>query len=252
MLSKNRIKHLKSLAQSKFRQKTNSFVAEGDKVVKEVLKTGVFEVESVYALEDWAGQNSSLLKNQSISSTLVDNKEMQQITLLSTASPVYALLKRPKATFDSADLKDKFSILLDGVQDPGNVGTIIRIADWFGIKNVITNYNTADVYHPKVVQSTMGSICHINAHRLDHDQISSMLNQYSSYGLLLDGDPISDASFSEPGIIVMGSEGQGISQSIIDKLTHKLLIPGAVSRGAESLNVSVAASIICHTVFGRA
>lgn len=251
MLSKNQIKHLKSLSSSKFRQKYNNFIAEGDKLAAEIIKSQTFEIEYIYALSDWVEANRDLpllIKDKLV---MIDKRSMDQISLLSTSSSVYVLLKKPKENNNLYLIKNRYAILLDGVQDPGNVGTIIRIADWFGIPTVITNNKSADPLHPKVVQSSMGSVCHVNLLRLNDEEISKLVGENETYALTLDGIPISDDTFSKPGIIIMGSEGKGVSEDLLSGVGNKIFIPGAEYKGAESLNVSIATGIIGHHILAH-
>ncbi len=248
VISKNQIKYLKSLSTSKFRQKYNKFVAEGDKLALEFIKTSAFQIEMIFAYPSWIEDNTSILYKKDLPITEVNEKSMRQITNLKTPSSVFLLLNKPEETVKINLKHNEASFFLDGVQDPGNVGTIIRTADWFGIKNIFANENTADWYNPKVIQSTMGSICHVKCIRLKGESIAALFNDTPSYGLMLDGEDISTQDELNPGIYVLGSEGQGISPKIQSLVSRKIRIPGHHSKGAESLNVAISSGIIASRI----
>jgi TrmH family RNA methyltransferase len=249
VLSKNRVKHLKSLSASKFRQMYNNFVAEGHKLATEIILSKAFEIEQIYAFPEWISDNSNLITNDlSLKTIAIDSKCMKQISLLSTYSPVYILLKKPDLSVKNSLIQDKFSFMLEGVQDPGNVGTIIRIADWFGISNVITDINSADLVHPKVVQASMGSICNVNLMRLNEIDIEELCSQHPTYALTLDGTNVANDSFDKTGIIMLGSEGKGLSKNRIAKSYKNIYIPSSPSSRAESLNVAITAGIIGYNI----
>lgn len=224
-------------------------MAEGHKLAIEIILSRAFDIEQIYALPDWLNENDSLLKNiQYEFVTEIDHHSMKMISNLSTHSSVYILLKKPELKVKDSLINGKFSFLLQGVQDPGNVGTIIRIADWFGIPNVITDYNSADLLHPKVVQSSMGSICNVNLMRGSDEELLEFLSIYPSYALALDGEDLSRGMPNIPGLIMLGSEGKGLSPMYKSKATRSILIPPAITARADSLNVAVAAGIIAHSI----
>lgn len=237
MLSKNQLKLVRSLELKKNRKKEGLFVAEGPKVVGDLLRAG-YVPHSIFKVQ------GSGFKVQG-SSFLITDDELRKLSFLQHPQEVLALFEIPQSQQLTAN-SPKLSIALDGIQDPGNLGTIIRIADWFGITTIYCSEDTADCYNPKVVQATMGSLAHIN---IVYTDLEALLRQYDGpiYGTLLDGQNIYQQELSSEGIIVMGNEGNGISPAIRQLVTHKLLIPNynPSSETAESLNVAIATAITC-------
>ena len=239
MLSKSQIKLIRSLELKKNRKREKLFVAEGPKVVGDLLHAG-FQPHSVFS-------TTSLSLPVSADIQGITDEELHRISFLQHPQEVLALFHLPESPQpDSTRLNTQLAIALDNVQDPGNVGTIIRIADWFGIDAIYCSPTTADVYSPKVIQATMGSIAHIPIIVCD---LATLLSQASCpvYGTVLDGENIYSQSLTSHGIIVMGNEGNGISPAIRQLLTHRLLIPNyhKDSETAESLNVAIATAITC-------
>ena len=246
MLSKNQLKLVRSLELKKNRKKEGLFVAEGPKVVGDLLRAG-YVPHSIFKVQ------GSGFKVQG-SSFLVTDDELRKLSFLQHPQEVLTLFEIPQsprnATLSQSQKltakSQQLAIALDGIQDPGNLGTIIRIADWFGITTIYCSEDTADCYNPKVVQATMGSLAHIN---IVYTDLEALLRQYDGpiYGTLLDGQNIYQQELSSEGIIVMGNEGNGISPAIRQLVTHKLLIPNynPSSETAESLNVAIATAITC-------
>lgn len=232
MLSKNQIKLIRSLELKKNRKRENLFVAEGPKVVGDLLKAG-FKPHSIY---------STSPRNDA---QLVTEEELHRISFLQHPQEVLAVFEIPVAN-SPAHLPSHLALALDGIQDPGNLGTIIRIADWFGISSIYCSYDTADIYNPKVVQATMGSIAHVPVIYCDLAELIKNA-ECPVYGTLLDGENIYQQQLTPNGIIVMGNEGNGISAPIRPLITHRLLIPNfSLSKEtAESLNVAIATAITC-------
>ena len=235
MISKNQIKLIRSLELKKNRKREGLFVAEGPKVVGDLLRAGYLP-HSIFSTREQPGAQ------------LVTDDELQRISFLQHPQEVLAVMEIPHDHPD-ADLtsaSDRLALALDGVQDPGNVGTIIRIADWFGIDTIYCSQDTADVYNPKVVQATMGSLAHVHIIYCD---LPALLRETSCpvYGTLLDGDNIYQQELSANGIIIMGNEGNGISPEVRQLITHKLFIPNYHQgpETAESLNVAIATAVTC-------
>jgi len=268
MISKNQIKFVKQLEMKKYRQREGLFVAEGPKVVGDLLAAG-FEPHAIYATEEWAKPSSLTSQLSSLNSQLStlnshpSSLNPQLSTLnpqLSTLTPdelrKLSFLQHPQQVLAVFSIRNRsneapsgavggasLTLALDGIQDPGNLGTIIRIADWFGIDSIVCSLDTADAWSPKVVQATMGSIARVAISYTD-------LKEYLSHttlpvcGTLLDGDNIYTQELPQEAIIVMGNEGNGISHDIRQLVTHRLLIP-QYRPGAESLNVAIATAITC-------
>ena len=263
MISKNQIKFIRQLELKKYRKREGLFVAEGPKVVGDLLRR--YQPVAVYATkESGVGRQET----GDIPVTIVTDDELRRISFLQHPQQVLALFPIPTAsgmansqlsTLRSAlplgiaknsqlsTLNSQLSLALDGVQDPGNLGTIIRIADWFGIDTIYCSEDTADAYNPKVVQATMGSIAHVNIVYTDLLKLfDSLPPDYPVYGTLLDGDDIYQQPLTSEGIIVMGNEGNGISEAIRQRVNRRLLIPCfRAGDTAESLNVAIATAITC-------
>ena len=231
MISKNQIKFVRQLEQKKYRKKEGLFVAEGPKVVGDLLRAG-FKAHTIFATSEWESQGQTFQE--------VSDEELRRVSFLQHPQRVLALLFIPTESIPSVS---SLSLALDDVQDPGNLGTIIRIADWFGIDTIYCSENTADAWSPKVVQATMGSIARVNIIYTDLQELISKA-QVPVYGTLLDGQDIYTQELSKEGIIVMGNEGNGISAPIRKLINRKLLIP-QFHEGPESLNVAIATAITC-------
>lgn len=248
LLSGNQLKHVHSLKQKKFREIHRQFLAEGSKLVKEILESP-FRVISVYAMAEWLKSNENSLLSKNIPFLEVSEKEMARITALSSPSPVLAIAEIPEQTIP--DNITGLVLALDDIRDPGNLGTIIRIADWFGIASVICSENTVDLYNPKVIQATMGSIFRVKVASVNLTEfLSSLPADTKIYGTFTRGENIYSARLDAKGIILIGNESSGISPGLTEKVTDRICIPshaGSGSHGdhAESLNASIAAAIIC-------
>lgn len=242
MLSKNKIKSIKALSVKKIRYEQSLFIAEGHKTVDDLLKT--FDCEFIAATNRW-NIPDDLSKN--IDVQIITDAELKQISLLESPQDVFAVFKMKKLSVEDIDFKEKLTIALDGVQDAGNLGTIIRIADWFGIENVVCSLGTVDIYNPKAVQATMGSLSHVNVAYTDLPAFLKNLDKnIHKYATALDGQNIYTTKLNENAIIVMGNEGNGISQEVMALCDKSLLIPKILNdrTSAESLNVGVATALV--------
>lgn len=245
MISKNKIKYIRSLELKKNRSKEGVFVAEGHKVVNDLLD--LQPALLIVATSDWLAQKNI---NTSTEVIEVTGEELRKVSFLQHPQQVLAVFKQPENRgFGAHDIDTtQLSLALDGVQDPGNLGTIIRIADWFGISHIYCSDDTADVYNPKVVQATMGSIARVKVAYGDLlSMISSLPPEVPVYGTLLDGEDIYQQQLANQGIIVMGNEGKGISPALAKRVNHRLLIPNFPEGRptADSLNVAIATAITC-------
>ncbi|WP_212006600.1 RNA methyltransferase [Chitinophaga sp. HK235] len=241
MLSKAQIKYIQSLQHKKNRQKSSQYIAEGDKIVQELLQAGM-PVKAVYATGPWLEQHKSLLTRLPADAVKeVDNIVLKQLSALTTPNNAMALLDMPPAD-NSLPAEGTVVLALEAIQDPGNMGTLIRIADWFGIRQIICSPDCVDVYNPKTIQATMGSIARV---QLKEQDIPTLLQQSKlpSYAATLHGKDITDFQVIREGIILIGNEGRGLSETVISLATHRITIPRL--GGAESLNAAVAAGIIC-------
>jgi TrmH family RNA methyltransferase len=241
MLSKSQLKYIQSLHHKKFRDLEGSFIAEGNKVVLELLQSGQFVCEQLIGEQEWLHVNEMLIRKH-FSGDLQEVKdfELQKLSALSTASQVLAVFKKMQSK--AIVVKDRVTLLLDTIQDPGNLGTIIRIADWFGIAAIICSNDTADQYNPKVVQSTMGSLARVNIVYTDLSKFIRSNNKIKIYAAALNGKDISTLKGLKEGFIMIGNESKGISAELMEAATEKITIPKIGS--AESLNAAVATGII--------
>lgn len=249
MISKGRSKFITGLQKKKNRDEENLFVIEGDKLVREFLKAGRRLKILVSKPEFMASIDPHLLKMVDESES-VSYEELKQISSMKTPHNALAVVAKPDLLFDTDEVFSHLSVALDNVQDPGNLGTIIRAAAWFGVKDIICSPDCVDVYNPKVIQASMGAILHVNVFYTD---LTNFLKEARKtdipvYGTMLEGDNIYNHNPGEKGIIVLGNESKGISDILIPYITDKILIPGAgLSKpGIESLNVGMAASIVFY------
>lgn len=242
MVSKNLIKYVKSLELKKNRRHEGLFVAEGPKVVADLMKRAT--PHTVIAVRGWIDAHAAATPPYTLVEATDD--ELRKVSFLQHPQQVVALFGLPDGS-GAASPEGRLTLALDGVQDPGNLGTIIRIADWFGIDTIYCSPDTADAYNPKVVQATMGSIARVSVVYTDlADLIDRHAGKLPVYGTLLDGQDIYSRPLSAEGMIVMGNEGNGISPAIRERISRKLLIPNfRPGDSAESLNVAIATAITC-------
>lgn len=243
MISKNQIKYIHSLETKKGRNKENAFVAEGPKVVADLM--AFMQPQMIVATEEWYRANPTVSNGNGC--FVVTEDELRKVSFLQHPQQVLAVFPI-KDKQKEAVVEKKLYLALDGVQDPGNLGTIIRIADWFGITRIFCSRDTADVYNPKVIQATMGSVARVDVVYVDLAELFGSLPEgYPVYGTFLDGEDIYKKSLTSHGIIVMGNEGKGISPAIGELVNNRLLIPN-FPKGrdtADSLNVAIATAITC-------
>ncbi|MGL5937855.1 MAG: TrmH family RNA methyltransferase [Phocaeicola sp.] len=242
MLSKNKIKLIRSLESKKRRKEESLFVAEGPKLVGDLL--AYFNCKLIVATSEWLSQHTFIKGCEYIE---VTQEELAKASFQKTPQEVLALFEQPLHTYDPNAIKKRLSLALDDIQDPGNLGTIIRIADWFGIEHLFCSIGTTDVYSPKAIQATMGALARVKVHYVDLPSFLSTLKDIPLYGTFLDGEVIYKEPLTSCGIIVMGNEGKGISNEIEQLLNKRLFIPNypADKESSESLNVAVATAIIC-------
>ena len=235
MITRAEILDIKSLATKQGREELGAFIAEGEKLVGEIRNSSlrirrILQTKPIFAEGE-----------------LVSEKEMERISQLKSANSVLAVVELP--TRKLADVKPNKNLVLalDRVQNPGNLGTIIRLADWFGISDIVCSEDTADCFNPKVVQATMGAILRVRVHYTNLPKWIAEQRDTKIYGTFLEGENIYNTQLDKSGVIVMGNEGQGISDEVAKCVSHKLLIPPypADRCGSESLNVAVATAVIC-------
>lgn len=243
MLSKSQINLLKSLQQKKFRREHGLFIVEGHKSIAEFIDSA-YLVETVYHTPSFDSKMLNL--SRKINSCEISVTELEKISGLKTPQDALALINIPKwPVLQHEQLKGRFSLALDGIQDPGNLGTIIRIADWFGINHIVCSEDTVDAYNPKVVQACMGSLARVKVH---YTSLTEFLPQIKLpiFGALLDGENIYDTDFGNEGFIIMGNEGNGLRAEIRKLVNQAITIPRIGK--AESLNVAIATALFCSEI----
>lgn len=244
MISKNRIKEIKQLELKKYRRRTGLFVAEGHKLVLDLMPA--FSPVYFAATDQWLGRNPGALP-AGVSCDIVTADELQRASLQQNPQNILALFQIPEQeTSLQTAARENLVLALDGVQDPGNLGTIVRLADWFGIGHVFCSPQSADIFGPKAVQATMGALARVRVHYTD---LAEELRRFPGqiYGTFLDGDDIYHTPLSPSGVIVMGNEGNGISPEVGALVNARLFVPPFPQGKAtsESLNVAVATAIVC-------
>ena len=246
MISKQNIELVRSLSQKKGREERGLFVAEGEKIVFDLLKTKL-KLSVLY----YTAEAEGLLNNfpDRAKSVQLSAKEMERISAFKTPSDVLALFEIPSCQEVERSSFEGLCLVLDGIQDPGNLGTIVRTADWFGISDVYCSPECADIYNPKSVQSTMGALARVRVHYTELTELTrkALNQQVPVYGTFMEGENLFRTSLDTPALIVMGSEGKGISSELVPLLTKKISIPAfpVGKKELESLNVAVSAAIVC-------
>lgn len=238
-MTKAEIQLVRALADKRGRAEHGLFVAEGEKLIGE-LRASHLRIRKIFALEGvFEGTETET----------VTARDMERLSLLKTANNSLALVEIPRYELKPEELGNKLVLALDEVQNPGNVGTIVRLADWFGISDIVCSEGTADCYNPKVIQATMGAILRVRVHYTD---LPRFLNEAAAggtpvYGTFLEGENLYETPLTPTGIVVMGNEGRGVTEATARTVTRKLFIPPypANRRGTESLNVAMATGIVC-------
>ena len=242
MLSKNRIKYINSLKIKKYRQLHEAFIVEGAKSVLELLDSE-FEIEFVLSTPDFQQKYASIFADHKTLVETVTAKELEGLGLFQTNDSCLAVAKTKDNVFLSADMQE-YALILDDIRDPGNLGTIIRVADWYGIKKIICSADTTDVYNPKVIAASKGSFTRVNLYYTNLPEfLTAHANGRNILGAFLDGASIYEHGFSaEGGYVVMGNESNGIGGGVESFVTHRITIPRIGE--AESLNVGIATAVM--------
>ncbi len=242
MLSKNKIKYIQSLSQKKNRMATGCFLAEGNKLVGDTLSA--FHCELLVATEEWLAAHAGAEADEIL---IAGQEEIERASLLRSPQSVMAVYRMPDRHMDYNLVSTSLSLVLDTIQDPGNLGTIIRLADWFGIENVFCSPECVDVYNPKTVQATMGALARVKVFYLPLVELFGQLSKLPVYGTFLDGDNIYEQELTQNGFVLMGNEGNGISSSLEKYISKRLYLPNypPFRQTTESLNVAVATAIVC-------
>jgi RNA methyltransferase, TrmH family len=250
MLSKHDLKFIRSLHLKKFRDESGMYIAEGLKIVQEAVTTQIKNIDQVFVSSKLAGQFEQLLPANHLKITEVSQAEYERISALKNPQGILALMKKTAMSLPSPEDFSDISLVLDQLSDPGNLGTIIRLADWFGIRHIICSEDSVECYNPKVVQSAMGALFRMNIlyTRLTDFLATSRNNvQLKVYGTTLEGQNLFKTKLQKPAFIILGNEANGVSKKLSDMVDTNLLIPTYSLRAekTESLNVSIAAAIVC-------
>lgn len=240
MLSKSQIQFIRSLRQKKFRNKHQQFIVEGEKSVRDLIQSD-YLVSNIFLAEE------DLIRHAKVQR--ISFNDLEKISEFKTPNRVLALARIPHQEIPQKEVENHLCLALDGISDPGNLGTIIRIADWFGMETILCSTTCVDGYNPKVVQSSMGSLFRIRIHTLDLALFLKGLRETPIYGAVLDGENLYHADLTSTGVIVIGEESHGISQEVLDCVQGKLTIPSR--RRASSLNAGVATGILCSEFIRR-
>lgn len=243
-VSKSTIKYIQSLRLKKFRQKYNKFVVEGGKMVGELLEYRSEWVETLYALPNWMEQLPPQQWPADWQAITVSPNELSRLSLLKTPNQVLALVRQPRYALTAENLSGQLSLYLDDLQDPGNMGTLLRLADWFGISTVICSPNCVEVFNPKVIQASMGAFLRVSTVVADLESVLQAAPGLTIFGADMEGENVFQADLPQTGVLVIGNEGAGITPAVMEKVTRRVSIPRGEGGGAESLNAAVAAGII--------
>jgi RNA methyltransferase, TrmH family len=244
MLLKSQVKYIQTLGHKKFRDVDDVFIAEGPKIVGELLRSDNVQLIQCFATKDWLHTNAHLITGGDKLVTVVTDNELERISFHSSPNQILALFTKP--LFKKVSETDGITLLLDTIQDPGNLGTILRTADWFNVKRVICSYDTVDVFNPKVVQSAMGSIIRVELKYDDLNQYMLRRSHTPVYAAALDGVDQQTKIRDKELIVLLGNESKGIRKELEMLATKKIRIPR--KGGAESLNVAVACGILLSMI----
>ena len=240
MLNKLKIKYIQSLSQKKLREEKGLFIAEGPKIVEEILQAPNVQAIEIVGTGDWIRQNLYWKQRLGSNVSEITEDELRRISSLHTPNQVLGIFRHP--VFGPVEADNKVSLMLDGIQDPGNLGTIVRCADWFGVQTIICSTDCVDVFNSKVVQSTMGSICRV---QVIYQDLTTFIEDHRTidvYAATLNGKDIASYPMIEKGIILIGNESRGIRPELLAMVNHHITI--SRKGNAESLNAAVATGII--------
>ena len=247
-MTKNDVKELQALRATKGRKERGIFAVEGNKLVEELLKSN-FKVNNIFVTETWVEKNPVFAKKIA-DYEIVTSKQMEQISNFVTPPGIFATAMMPKHKIEPKDTDNQLVLLLDGINDPGNLGTIIRTADWFGIKKIVISEDTCDPWQPKVIQSTMGSIFRMQIVETDVVKFLKEVNT-PVFGALMHGKNVYHTHINNKGVVIIGSESHGIRENVMPFVSCPINIPRAEGSQTESLNASVAAGIIISEIFRK-
>lgn len=241
-ISKNKIKQISLLHQKKHREEQALFIVEGEKTVAELLEQDLFQIQTIVALPEWVASYQEKLRSTTIEVLSVSSGDLERVSALKTPNKVLAVVSKTNTPIPQ-QLNKQLCLVLDNLQDPGNLGTIIRIADWFGIEHIFCSEGSVELYNPKVLQATVGSFLRVQVHYLPLAELFEQFPQKPRYGAVLQGEDIRKSALAIDAFLLIGNEGKGLSEGIASYITQPISIPrfGA----AESLNAAVATGILC-------
>lgn len=240
LITNNQIKFVRSLHLKKNRDAHNCFIVEGEKMVDELLKSE-FKVQSVFATKDW---KNPAIENEKVQ--YISEKQLERISDLKSPNKLIAVVEKSNDSFEISSILQGLTLVLDDISNPGNLGTIIRLCDWFGVKNIICSRNSVELYNPKVIQATMGSFLRVNVYYTDIVAlIKQMPNNFLIYGSFMEGENIRNVDLEENALLIMGNESIGISEELQQLISRKIAIKNNSSE-AESLNVAIATAILLY------
>ena len=243
-LSTNQIKFLSNLGKKKFRDEHELFVVEGVKMVEEAIHQSRISIESIYAVNNWIGKNGFLLNDNSLEIIEIKEKELARISNLKNPNQVFCVCKQRIETESQIEIED-LTLFLDRIRDPGNMGTILRIADWFGIEKVILSPECVEIYNPKVVQASMGAIFRIQVLEKDFENLYEENPNAQFFATTLAGKNVFTIEKPKLSVLIIGNESHGIAPEILEKVDDKISIPAPKNNRSESLNAAIATGIIC-------
>lgn len=245
MLTRNTLKYLQSLKQKKFRQMYNNFVVEGEKMATEIIQHQGLTIEGIFALAPWIHANHSLLKGIDALVQEISHKDLSRISNLKTPNQIFVVCKVPTYPLDLTTLNSSLTLFLDDLQNPGNMGSILRIADWFGLPYVFCTKNCVEAFNPKVIQASMGAFLRVKIVSIEFDELKERMPNLPTFAAVLQGENVYTTPLPKNGLLVIGNEGAGVSDAIVKKASHLIRIPKGQQGGAESLNAAVATGILC-------
>jgi len=248
MISKNQIKQVKALHLKKFRDEEKLFIAEGIKVVNEIITSNPEIIQSLFVTESYLQGNSNALLNTKVEYVTISEEDLKKISTQPQPNNALAVCYYFEETEPETDFTKQFTFYLDDIRDPGNLGTILRMADWFGIEEIFCSKQSTDIYNPKTIQSAMGSFLRVKVHYCDLYEVAK--KNIPVYGAVLDGENIYKAELKN-GLIIIGNEANGINEKNYKFITNPITIPSASNSSTESLNAAMATAVICSEFFRR-
>ena len=247
MISKNQIKEVNALHLKKFRDEHNLFIAEGVKIIEEIILQCPQLIKELFVTNDYILRNSNLVTGKKINYALVSDEELKKISAQTKPNGALAVCTYFETEKSEFDLNENFSLYLDDVRDPGNLGTIIRMADWFGIKEIFCSLASTEIYNPKTIQASMGAFLRVKINYVELKDIAKE-NSFPVYGAVMSGENLYRQKLKN-GLIIIGNESNGISKNNVNLITHPITIPASENNKTESLNAAMAAAIICGEFF---